>query len=78
MKGYRNQRVINNIKIHYYIKTLMECPNCGSEINQKELKSWNYAKYLVKRYICPECKVEFNVYYEKGIEVFTIPKRTSV
>ncbi len=53
----------------------MECPICGSEANHNEIKSWNYAKYLVKRYKCSTCKEEFNVYYEKGVEAFTLPKR---
>ena len=41
---------------------MVKCPFCGSEEGFKELKSWKFRFYNVKRLSCSKCNGIFNHY----------------
>jgi transposase-like protein len=42
---------------------MVKCPYCNNEGGFKEIKSWRFRFYNVKRLQCPNCNGIFNYYY---------------
>jgi transposase-like protein len=42
---------------------MIKCPYCNNEVGFKEVKSWKFRFYDVKRLQCPSCNGIFNHYY---------------
>jgi predicted RNA-binding Zn-ribbon protein involved in translation (DUF1610 family) len=51
----------------------ISCPLCGKSVSNKPLKFWQFGKYNVNRYECPNCKGKFNI-YRSQTKTFTIPR----
>lgn len=53
----------------------VNCPICENKTEDKPIKTWNYSKFVVKKYVCRECGDSFNIYFDREVEAFTLPKR---
>ncbi len=51
----------------------LTCPLCSNSVHMSPFKSWKFAGYDVRRYECPTCKANFNV-YQSPKRTYTIPK----
>ena len=49
------------------------CPLCSKPVSTSPFKSWEFGKYKVGRYECPNCRSKFN-FYEGPKASYTIPK----
>jgi len=50
---------------------MVKCPNCGTKVSTVS-REWNYSRYHVKRYDCPNCKTWIREYYYKDECVFVL------
>ncbi len=51
----------------------MKCPICKVEFAEKPFKEWQYGKFRVSRFECPDCREKFNSYVSDDSKSFTIP-----
>jgi transposase-like protein len=42
---------------------MVKCPYCSNEYGLREVRSWRFRFYTVKRIQCPKCNNIFNHYY---------------